>query len=80
MAEAKPCMDGGSQVVRPPMKFRFAGESVSVHRNGGREILEPIDAPIGRPVAEVHAWLQAIQTMAGEGFDRASQGADQERD
>jgi len=41
---------------------------------------EPVAAPIGRPVAEVRAWLAAVQATAGEGFERPEQWPDQERD
>jgi antitoxin VapB len=79
MAEAKLFMTGGSQAVRLPKEFRFAGQSVSIHRDGRRVILEPIDAPLGRPASEIRAWLEAIQATAGQGFDRPEQGPDQER-
>jgi antitoxin VapB len=80
MAEAKLFMTGGSQAVRLPKEFRFPGQSVSIRRDGRRVILEPIDAPVGRPVEEVRAWLASIQAIAGEGFERPDQGAAKTRD
>ena len=35
-------MNGGSQAVRLPREFRFAGDSVRIWREGERVILEPI--------------------------------------
>ncbi len=80
MAEAKLFRSGGSQAVRLPKAFRFAGDSVRIHRDGRRVILEPIDSPVGRTIEEIRAWLAAIQATAGEGFARPDQGPDQDRD
>lgn len=80
MAEAKLFRTGGSQAVRLPKAFRFPGDSVRIHRDGRRVILEPIDSPVGRTLEEIRAWLAAIQITAGEGFERPDQGPDQERD
>ena len=41
---AKVFWSGRSQAVRLPKEFRFETESVSIRRDGGRIILEPIDA------------------------------------
>jgi antitoxin VapB len=35
-------MNGGSQAVRLPREFRFAGDAVRIWREGDRVILEPI--------------------------------------
>jgi antitoxin VapB len=75
MTEAQLFIADGSQVVRLPEEFRFPGQSVSIRRDGRRVILEPIDAPIGRPEDEIRAWLASIQATAGEGFERPDQGA-----
>ncbi len=80
MTEARLFVSGGSQAVRLPKEFRFPGKSVSIRRDGRRVILEPMDAPTGRPVEEIRAWLSSIQTVAGPGFDRPEQGGDQDRD
>jgi antitoxin VapB len=79
MTEARLFMTEGSQAVRLPEEFRFPGQSVSIRRDGRRVILEPIDAPIGRPAEEIRAWLASIQATAGEGFERPGQGAAEER-
>ncbi len=41
MATAKLFRNGRSQAVRLPKEFRFAGEEVSIRREGRRVILEP---------------------------------------
>jgi antitoxin VapB len=80
MTEAKLFKSGGSQAVRLPKEFRFSGESVRIHREGRRVILEPHDAPPGKTVEEIRAWLRDIQALAGERFERPEQPAPQERD
>jgi antitoxin VapB len=42
MTRAKLFWNGRSQAVRLPKEFRFEGEEVSVRREGGRVILEPV--------------------------------------
>ena len=39
---AKLFMTGGSQAVRLPREFRFAGQSVTIRREGDSVILEPL--------------------------------------
>ena len=80
MAEAKLFKVGGSQAVRLPKEFRLPGDRVSIHREGKRIILEPIDAKPGKSVEEIRAWLAEIRALAGEGFERPEQPAPQERD
>jgi antitoxin VapB len=80
MSVAKLFKVGGSQAVRLPKAFRFTGESVRIHREGDRVILEPNDVVAGRTVEEIHAWLSEVQAMAGEEFDRPEQPPPQERD
>ena len=41
-SRAKLFTHGGSQAVRLPKAFRFAGTEVSVRRDGDRVILEPV--------------------------------------
>jgi antitoxin VapB len=41
MKTAKLFTTGGSQAVRLPREFRFAGEEVSIRRDGRAVILEP---------------------------------------
>jgi antitoxin VapB len=80
MSVAKLFKVGGSQAVRLPKEFRFSGDTVRIHREGDRVVLEPNDAPAGRSVEEILAWLSEIQAMAGQGFDRPEQPPAQERD
>lgn len=80
MPVAKLFKVGGSQAVRLPKAYRFSGDTVRIHREGDRVVLEPNDGPTGRSVEEILAWLSEIQAMAGQGFDRPEQPAPQERD
>jgi antitoxin VapB len=80
MAEAKLFKSGGSQAVRLPKEFRFPGESVRIHRDGRRVILEPNDSPAGRSLEDIRAWLSDIQALAGGGIERPEQPPPQERD
>ena len=68
MTEAKLFKVGGSQAVRLPKAFRFAGERVRIRREGDAVILEPSD----RAQSDVRAWLEAIRIP-----DFMSQGRDQ---
>lgn len=80
MSVAKLFKVGGSQAVRLPKEFRFSGETVRIHREGNRVILEPDETPAGRGIEDIRAWLSEIQALAGEGFERPEQPAPQERD
>jgi antitoxin VapB len=80
MSVAKLFKVGGSQAVRLPKEFRFSGDTVRIHREGDRVILEPNDMPGGRSVEDIRAWLSEIQTLAGGGFERPEQPPLQERD
>ena len=42
---AKLFTTGGSQAVRLPREFRFAGDAVRIRREGEAVILEPIEKP-----------------------------------
>ncbi len=54
--EAKLFKVGGSQAVRLPREFRFAGDRVRIRREGAAVILEPV----ARPAAEALAFLQSL--------------------
>jgi antitoxin VapB len=42
-ATAKLFTHGGSQAVRLPKEFRFEGKEVSIRKEGGAVILEPVE-------------------------------------
>jgi len=69
--QAKVFWTGRSQAVRLPLEFRFETDTVLVHREGARVILEPADA-----------WPEGyIESFAGisEDFERPPQGAIEKR-
>lgn len=57
MTTAKIFQHGGSQAIRIPKAFRFAGSEVSIERHGDEVILKPIPAPKFATFAEVAAFL-----------------------
>jgi antitoxin VapB len=54
--EAKLFKVGGSQAVRLPKDFRFAGDRVRIRREGTAVILEPV----GRSAAEMLEFLHSV--------------------
>jgi antitoxin VapB len=80
MSVAKLFKVGGSQAVRLPKEYRFSGDTVRIHREGDRVILEPNDKQAGQSVEDIRAWLSEIQALAGGGFERPEQPPPQERD
>jgi len=54
--EAKLFKVGGSQAVRLPKEFRFAGDRVRIRREGAAVILEPV----ARSAAETLAFLLSL--------------------
>ena len=80
MSIAKLFKVGGSQAVRLPKEFRFSGDTVRIHREGDRVILEPDNMTAGRSIEDIRAWLSEIQALAGGGFERPEQPPPQERD
>ena len=57
---AKLFKSGGSQAVRLPRKYRFAGQSeVLIHAEGGRVVLEPVR----------RAWSARFLGLAGSAPD-----------
>lgn len=77
---AKLFQHGGSQAVRLPRAFRFEGSEVTVRREGGAVILEPV-VKRGPPTkAELEAmWTEIDSLLHGEFPDR-DQPPMQERD
>jgi len=75
MTEAKLFKVGGSQAVRLPKEFRFAGDRVRIRKDGDSVVLEPIE----RTPDQIRAWLESIRIpdFMLEGRD---QGPPQERD
>ena len=63
MKTAKLFWSGRSQAVRLPKEFRFAGDTVRIHRRGDQVILEPI--------AMDWAWLDALVGPVDEDFAQA---------
>lgn len=61
-ARAKLFRNGGSQAVRLPKECRFPADQreVLVHRDGGRVILEPVDAWSAKFRACLGAWPREI--------------------
>jgi antitoxin VapB len=81
MAEAKLFKVGGSQAVRLPKEFRMPGDTVRIHKEGDRVILEPVAVKRWQSVEEVRAWLAELQALAKEdAFERPEQPPMQERD
>jgi len=55
---------GGSQAVRLPKEFRFAGEEVRIRKEGDKVILEPLQ----RDVKAFWAEIDQLREAAGEQF------------
>jgi len=78
MTTAKLFKHGGSQAVRLPKAFRFAGTEVSVEREGESVILRPLPGP--QTLADVFHALRS-RFPDGSSFPlRAQPAAQQERD
>jgi antitoxin VapB len=80
MAEAKLFKVGGSQAVRLPKEFRMPGDTVLIHKDGERIILEPLPAKPPRTVEETMAWLAELHALAGGETIERDQPPMQERD
>ena len=57
MTEARLFKAGGSQAVRLPKAFRFAGDRVRIRREGKAVILEPVESTR----EETLAWLKSLE-------------------
>jgi antitoxin VapB len=57
VTEAKIFNVGGSQAVRLPKAFRFAGDRVRIRKDGDAVVLEPLE----RSPEEIRAWLETIR-------------------
>jgi antitoxin VapB len=55
--EAKLFKAGGSQAVRLPKAFRFAGDRVRIRREGEAVILEPVEMTREQKLA----WLKSLE-------------------
>jgi antitoxin VapB len=53
---AKIFWSGRSQAVRLPKEFRFEGSEVRIRREGGKVILEPVEA-------DSWAWLDRLEPL-----------------
>jgi antitoxin VapB len=57
VTEAKLFKAGGSQAVRLPKEFRFAGDRVHIRRDGQAVILEPVETTR----EQILAWLESVR-------------------
>lgn len=71
MTRAKLFKNGGSQAVRLPKEFRFAGEEVLIRREGRRVILEPADEWPEEFLSTLGAWDEGIERPAVEPLEHA---------
>jgi antitoxin VapB len=78
-ARAKLFTHGGSQAVRLPKAFRFAGAEVTVRKEGDKVILEPVPAKPRRTQADLDAMWARIDA-SDAGFPDREQPPMQERD
>ncbi len=76
MTTAKLFKHGGSQAVRLPKAFRFAGTEVVVEREGESVILRPIPSP--KTLADVFRALRA-KFPDGSSFPPREQPAEQQK-
>ena len=67
MTTAKIFPHGGSQAVRLPKAFRFAGTEVLIEKHGDDVLLKPMPAPKFRTFTESACYL-AEKFPEGEGF------------
>ncbi|MGK0186310.1 MAG: antitoxin VapB [Verrucomicrobiales bacterium] len=79
MEIAKIFQHGGSQAVRLPKAFRFAGKEVLVEKHGDEVILKPLPVPDFRSFSEIGEFL-ADKFPDAEGFpDPPPRPSDHER-
>ncbi len=62
---AKLFMNGRSQAVRLPKAYRFEGTEVSVRREGGKVVLEPVGT---KPPLDVDAWFAKLDAAGARDF------------
>ena len=77
---AKLFKHGGSQAVRLPKAFRFAGTEVSVRRDGEAVILEPVKQKVPPTPEEMAAFWAEIDALSQGEFPDREQPPMQERD
>ena len=77
MSTAKIFKHGGSQAIRLPKEFRFAGDEVFILKRGDDVILRPKPAPKFKSLAEVARYMRD-QFPAGAEFPNRSQPAEQQ--
>ena len=63
---AKLFMHGGSQAVRLPKQFRFAGKEVSIRRSGDGVVLEPLVLDREARLRDTAAMWAEIDRRRGE--------------
>jgi antitoxin VapB len=66
MSTAKIFQHGGSQAVRLPRAFRFAGKEVLIEKRGDEVVLKPIPAQQFRTFAEIARFLAEKFPDAGD--------------
>lgn len=79
VAKAKIFTHGGSQAVRLPKAFRFAGGEVTIRRDGDAVILEPIAAKPRPTSADLDAMWARIDALVGGEFPDREQPRPQGR-
>jgi antitoxin VapB len=80
MVTAKLFKHGGSQAVRLPKAFRFAGTEVTVRREGEAVILEPVKRRAAPTREEMDALWAKIDANGGADFPDREQPPLQDRD
>jgi antitoxin VapB len=66
MTTAKIFQHGGSQAVRLPKLFRFAGTEVLIEKRGDEVVLKPVPAPKLRSFSEIAHYLAEKFPDAGD--------------
>jgi antitoxin VapB len=80
METAKLFRHGGSQAVRLPKKFRFAGREVEIERRGEEVVLRPKAAAPAETLVEVARWMNVQFPQAVEFPDREQPRSGPSRD
>jgi len=80
MTTAKLFRHGGSQAVRLPKAFRFAGNEVVISRRGDAVILRAKAGPKVRTLADVARYMAGRNHAAADFPDRSQPAGQQERD
>lgn len=78
MATAKLFQHGGSQAVRLPKAFRFAGKAVGIEKRGEEVILRPMARPSFKTLGDVASYLAQKYPDTG-GFPAIERPTEQQK-